>query len=1125
MNLKLKRIALAVLGILLTVSIAMSLFFYNNTSKLIVSADIVEKEDILQDTSYAVNQKKTFPLSVDVDGAVASNGVVVYPNGTAYAVNETPLVLDVVGEYTIKYFTGSLTVYDKFFVTDKLYSLSDNSEGNVIKEYVQEAMDNPATEGDYYLNTDSDVTVARGIYGYKNDPTKGTKGYGRSTYGDGLIVKMKQGVKFSYAEPINLNETSEDGLSNIMSFSLMAVHYYGKDGLHYSLPEAGLDGAYKNIVQHAYITLTDAYDPNKYVQVLLMHTDSLYARASTNDMSSKALSVGNSRAASATVREVYYGSKRSIVWENSYGSSCGVKSNIKGYNAKIHLRYDNEKGILYWGAERNADIRGGTTVYTDTKNIDHNIIMDLKDPAITGGASFSGFTTGEVYVSVHFADAYINEAARMDIYSIGNKNAREIITESGNVYSDTKAPVIKVDANPTVNNGVYAKAGVGQTFTIPSATATDVNMSGDVSVNVYRGYTTNNVSAVKVVNGKFAIEKEDVYYIVYTARDSYGNVSEEVFKVYALANKDNIIFDDSQRVPNGTKIMTETLLPLGEKVSTLNNYEDLKVKIEFISDRESFVYADLKNGQEIDEFWANDHYFTTTYQGTYTVRFTCSDNATSRVIEYNFTTVPSDVISFAQKPFIERYLIKDATYSFQTVDAIQYVNGMPEVAEDKADLSISFDGGAFTPIADINNVKITGSNTAQLKATYNGYSVLSDVAIIRDVNFAAALNYAETGDPDEEAYLDGGKYFYYEDGAFAVQDSSDLVYISRNNAKSNTLKFINMLSMVDFSLEYTIKDSYANFEQISFIFTDPYQTENVFKLALYKKAGAPYFSINGEEVKLTGAFASASAKSVKYNAKSGVLSFSGAPEKTTYIPEISFSSPFVYLDIVIEGITGEAGVLIKDINGQRMKTELEDSKAPTIISPLLMGIYGIGDVVTLPAVMFADVLSGVQYDTVLTSFIYERKTTQTSIDGVLLDGYENSSRQDYQVVIGDLGEYRYNYEAYDAFGNRIKNYMIVNAIDKDAPTIQFKGQIKEDVVVKIKVGTTIKLNYTLSDNITETERLTSTLMVRDCKNSIIRPINTKSIKFDTVGQFEVSVVCQDLAGNVTIKSFDVIVSA
>ncbi len=1111
MNLKLKRIALAILGILLTLSIAMSIAFYNNTGKITVSADVIEKSDIA-DASYVINQRQTFPTSITVgEGAsqvVAGKGVVVYPNGSTYAISENQIfVLDVVGEYTLKYFSDDLTVYDKFTVSDSLYGLSEYGPDNYITEFrlTEENKD------EYYINLDSNVTTVRGTYGDPKDPTKG--GYGRSDYADGLIVRMKQGVKFTYAEPVDLTDASEDGITNVMSFAPMMAEFYDENGVRYDQEESSMSSL-KKIVSNTYITITDCYNPNIWIQVLLNHSDTVYARVSTHEMSSKALWAANMwDRIDANCKEVFYGSERSVVFTSQYGTGAGWTPVVKGYQGRLHLRYDNERGIMYFGSASAADVKPGSTAKVDTDRIGHALIMDIKDPAVTGGTVFPGFTTGEVYISVNFSDAKIDESARLDVYSIGNKTATEIM-DASDVYTDTKAPVISVDSNPTINGGVYAK--VGDLFTIPSATVMDVNLKGDVSVNVYRGYNTNKVLSVKVDNGKFLVDKQDVYYIVYSAIDFYGNTSEKAFKVYGVLGGDVISLDTTEKIANDTPIMTETLFPLGEKISTINNKADLKLKIEFISDKESFVFADLKNGAEIDAFWAEDNYFITTYAGTYTVRYTYSDNAVAYISEYQFTTVPSDVITFAEKPFIPRILIKDAIYDLETIDAIKYTAGAPEVAG-KAELLISFDGGAFEPIANIRKTVITGSQTAQLKAVYGDYSILSDVAIIRDVNYAYALQ-------NSGKQLNGANYFYYEDGAFTLPaDNNDLLYVSNiEGAKTATLKFVNMINITSLNFVYQVKEEYSNFEKVNFIFTDPYNPENVLHLALLKKAGSVYFSYNGVEVKISEAFATGYDKAFDYSVKSGVLTFSGST--ASYVPEVSFTTPLAYFDIVIEGISGSSGIMPKKLNGQSLTKTVRDKREPDLISDFVIGHYGVGEIITLPAVMFVDVLSTVAFDTVKTSFKYERVDIQTSVDGTLLDGQTNDPTKDYQVEIKEVGEYRYYFEATDAFGNENGSYMIINAVDKVAPVIKFKGQIKEDVIVKIKVGDTIKLNYTISDDITKTENLTSTIVLLDCRNSMTYPVNTKSIKFENVGTFQVSIIVQDLANNVTIKSFDVIVS-
>ena len=56
MTLKIKRVAIAILGILLTLSISVSLAFYNNTGKIKVSADTESAEGIHLNETYGVNE-------------------------------------------------------------------------------------------------------------------------------------------------------------------------------------------------------------------------------------------------------------------------------------------------------------------------------------------------------------------------------------------------------------------------------------------------------------------------------------------------------------------------------------------------------------------------------------------------------------------------------------------------------------------------------------------------------------------------------------------------------------------------------------------------------------------------------------------------------------------------------------------------------------------------------------------------------------------------------------------------------------------------------------------------------------------------------------------------------------
>lgn len=1133
MSLKLKRIAIAVLGILLTLSISMSLAFFGS-SGMTASADIIEKEDITN-KAYVFNKEETFPESTTFNykgtDVVANRGVIVFPNGTAYSIQEgKKFKLNLVGDYTLKYFYtengADVTVYDKFSISNNLFSLSDTSEGNAYSTVLKEEMGD-----EVYKNIDSRVPSAQGYYGgpdYATDPNKGS--YGPSIYSDGIILRMKKDVTFAYAEPIDLTQVSEDGLSNVLSFGMKMSEFYDENGCLIT-NEKG-QAVEKKIMKTVNITLTDCYDPTRFINVVLDNSKSgaVYARVSTQDMESKAMWISSTFTGTqsydngGSVREAFYGSERSVVWTKNYGASCDTTPLVDSWRGKVHLRYDNDNGIMYWGYEKNANVKGGSTSLEHTENIYKGFIMDIKDPAVTGGVSFEGFTTGEVYLTVQMTDAVVNEAARFEIYSVGNKNARDIINETReNEFKavDNKAPVIKVDYNSTLNGGVYAQ--VGKKFNIPSAEAFDVNANGNVSVAVCRNYGTSSVSYVSVENNTFTVDREDIYYIVYTATDYYGNQATEIVKVYGINQE--VIALDKQVIEDGFEIMDVQImklnsLPLGQKISTLNIYDDLKLKIEFISNKESFVFADLKNGQEIDEFWAEQQNFTVMYAGTYKVVFTYSDNAVSYVYDCEFTAIPNqEDVSFAGKPFIPRILLKDANYDLESVDVISYANGYPEIAG-KAQLQIKFDDGDFIDIPNVRKVNIAGSQTAQLKAVYNNQSILSDVAVIKDVNYEYAKN-------NKGRNLNGINYFDFEEGAFAVPEGEDLLFVSNNGNAQNTLKFANMVNIADFALSFKILDNYSEFNRVNITLTDPYDTNTVLKLSFYKQQGSVYFSFDNTSIKLTNtSFTSSSTKEISFYAKSGELNCTGASKK--YFSSVQFSSKVAYLDIEVAEINGKAGILIDKINRQQLKRTTRDNRKPEIVSDIVTGIYGIDEIINITPLDFVDVLSILEYDALSTTFGFytdEDIVYQTSIDNVKLDGNHNDPERLYQVKIQKLGSYYYEYKIMEPFGNNETNgLLIVESVDRTAPTIKFTGQIKEDVIVNAKVGDTIKFKYTLSDNITSTENLTFTVMVFDITNSIIYPISGSSYKFNSVGKYQIAIVCQDEANNVSIKSFDVIVS-
>jgi hypothetical protein len=150
------------------------------------------------------------------------------------------------------------------------------------------------------------------------------------------------------------------------------------------------------------------------------------------------------------------------------------------------------------------------------------------------------------------------------------------------------------------------------------------------------------------------------------------------------------------------------------------------------------------------------------YAGEYTISFILKDSVydtTNNPFEYKVTCVASNNVSFLETPFLERYLIKNATYGLREFNAYEFTKGEPNAQ--KVDAYISFDGGEFTKIVDTNKVLIEGDKTVQIKYAVDETNfVESDIVKIVDVNF----------DADNPYDIKMNKYFQYEKDAFTVEE-------------------------------------------------------------------------------------------------------------------------------------------------------------------------------------------------------------------------------------------------------------------------------------------------------------------------------------------------------------------
>ena len=1057
-----------------------------------ISLNVAELND-----NYDVNEKVAFPLTVDVEyknaTKTASNGILVYPSGKIVKLTESAVEFTELGEYVLRYFfmdgAINVTVEKSFKVSDSLYYLTSQS-GSITPITAEMNM-----AIDQYTSTEQNTM---------------------RTEQEGIAVRLAEGCTFKYNKPIDLTKADSNGLADIISIDPQLLVLNGINNTVYTYEK----GAIANLVK---IKLTDCYDSSIFVEIILeMSGGTIYTRVGTNHQTAGGCKYPDEAKVSGVIKEYYVGSIRGICRLGSYGqwqhgfSAISVSNNAKPASA-FNFYYDYANQRIH--AANSAKPREEAV-----------IVNDLRAPSVYGTNLFEGFTTGEVYVSLECSDYTKSKEGRIDILGIGQDKGDYLIKsfdlDESNPdyirYQDEVKPVIKL--NGTDVDRVYCEKG--DTFKLPTAVAYDFNLIGGVETRVYRNYDSPNRAIVNVVDGAFKVDAVDTYYIEYSAMDKFGNKGIKLFRVYGVdtgAGKSLSVDTTKLTTLEAGKLTT---LP-AFTVASVNDPASVKLDIIAKSDKETILIGSYENANVINEIASNGITFMPKYAGEYTISFILKDSVydtTNDPFEYKVTCVASDNVSFLETPFLERYLIKNATYGLREFNAYEFTKGEPNAQ--KVDAYISFDGGEFTKIVDTNKVLITGSETAQVKyVASNGAEVYSSVVKIADVNYG-------------EYTIKMNKYFQYDEGAFTVEEFdedgwelTDIVYMSTKTEGSNKLSFVNSIFYDNFIFEYKIDKSYANLESFSIYLTDVKDPTCVTKITVGRNMLTSYISVNdGTKYAYDKAFGDGSFNTVAYDKDTKKILYG----KTIIAHDIDLPSGRAYLDVELNGIYGEAGMLIRTLNNQKLLGEAhDDTSVPEIKVKRTTGSYQVGDVVDICAPDYADILSPIDITTMTYSVMYG-ETYMKSLDGVLLDG-SNSAFKDVKVKLDLLGEYCVVYSAYDIYGNYVSARYYFTVVDVVAPVIQVEDY-QEGYIYNVKLGQKVTISYQVSDNVTPEEECRVAVMVTNMTSYETSYWNRSdqdegftlgeaSFFIIEEGLHRVTVYCRDNAGNYTTITFNCMVKA
>ena len=1199
MSLKLKRVLFILISVLLVSSVSLCFMLTGNNNSVNVNAQTIETT--IQDVKsvYTLNAIEEFPTSVNVsyagDEVTAEKGVVIYPNGSVYNIEEgKSFNLSIMGTYTLKYYYTSsdstLYVVNSFEVNDNLYNLSyvegDGTEmiavfgeeitakykafedsanwpaeyqGLTKYEFYRELFikmneGNTGEMFDKFTKTGADVhsydryrrIIAGHFYeeffnveenvdiGYVNSHSNvPTTNHSAHPDDDALILRLAPGAKFTLSEPINLNAGGDSvypEYTSVIKLDPRLIDVADNNGTIYKNAQGKVDteaiSKFTSYATGVTITLTDCYDPTNYVKLTSeTKNNNWYSfMASTDSLPAVHLTKQKMKE-DATRKNLYYGEE---VWTAVKGQ-CYTDTNYywtyENYRQSAEILYDSNTGRFYVGivVEDGYSIsRPNVRMFADLHNKE---IYDLLGAQYT----YRPFTTGEVYVSIECYDYVSAAPARVDVMSIGHIDNETLCNAHPDnevyvPYKDIVSPVIKVDAKYTNEEEQTVFCAVGDVFEVPKATAYDVNLVGGVETTIYRNYGKSNQTIVSSIDGKFTPTLPDTYTIVYSAVDGSGNSAKEIIYVKCSITEDGktINFDEGTHLSN-VKVMDGTVKFPDFSISTLNNAADIKVNIDITRGSETFYSWQLKNGAEITEFLNADNYLLFEDGGEYTVTYKFADNfvnSFSTPVSYNFNVIGNDIVGIENNVFIQRLLIKNATYALQNLNVYSYESGHRTIIG-IAEPYIIFDGGEPVKIEDIQSVTITGSSTAQLMYTYGDVApVYSEVSKIKDVNYGNKKD------------LTMQNYFDYEDGAFTIDTAPNpntgaparnMLFMSTATSGNAKISFANAVNYESLLVAFKIQEEFCNFKKMNIILTDPYNTDNSHVLSFYQQDGKTMFSVNGETTyTLTVPFASANALQIGWTKVSNMLTVSGYTGRILF--NFNFTSYLTYVDYEIEDIYGDAGVLVTKINKQNISLTAIDNIAPEVVHDRELGKFSLGEVVTINSTYLTDVLSIPAKEKISVSFVYDGETLVAE-DGTKLNGVDNNPYQSYNVKLDKgIGSYEIQILAFDGHNNKLNYKIFLSVGDWTPPEVTFNGEIKENVLVSIKAGTTINVDYSVSDDLTPTENIRHMIIVENLTHNIMYTYLTKEITFTDKGEFDAYVCAYDDEGNYVRKYFKVVVS-
>ncbi|MCQ2742473.1 MAG: hypothetical protein MJ239_04155 [Bacilli bacterium] len=971
--------------------------------------------------SYKLNDRFVAPsgtISYEGERLPVEESFLIFPDGKTF--KKGNYVLDVAGQYDCTFLAkkGNKTIYAhyKFKALSGVYSVGDSSSS---------------------VRFDSQL------------PTTNAEA-------SGLTVDLAENDMFTFNQVVDLSKSDS---------STPIIKYYP----HAMTIRANPENEGKNLSKvwdfddpekprckaidcgMSVVRITDAYDSSNYIETYIF-----YRTANTANNRQQQYAVGGASCQSKIGLEINTTGKKGS--GSKITKIDGVDYTVFIGNGGFGTTMDTRSGQIFENrpdasgkvtkrcigttldANTTADISNaddfGYSVYYEAESkklyLQHagrHFLNDLDEPALyADNEQFKGFTTGEVYVSLYGME-YNDLSAKFSIESIGGFSGEELNAPAA---VDTKAPDIELSSELDDFN-----ISVNEKFPLFDAKVTDVNYAGDLNVAAYYEYGNAQQAQVPVVDNAFVPTKPGTYSVIYTAKDTYGNVGVKTLTLHAVTTPHDQIVDFSVGKIGDVEAGKTVILPEHTAVS----YNDsLRLK----------CVATYEDGTET-EINTNTREFFVGRVGEYTLTYTYGDGLFSYEYSYKFNSLASKNV-YLEKLSLPRYLIKGASYTLDEAMVVKCESKNIDVVE--PDVFAIEDGGSEKKI-DRRDYAVEASTSVKFVYKYGSTQVFESEEIkVVDVNFRTELVRSS---------------YFVNYGTEVSSTDSSIVLSAESGTVEAHADFANATSFLDFSMEFDFATAPLDAESFDIVMSDYEDENNTFVISFFTEFGIRKVDIGGKAV-----FSTSDNYSLTYNPLSGYMYDSS--DSKVYLDN-PFPSGRMNLSFYFREVSSNSGVAIKAIGAQRLSNSSYDDCQPTIIGQRVDGLHQMGEEITVDFIYPDDTFSPyLEKNYTLNVTYYQNPESEptyvTSTNGILLDGSENINSS-YSFKAEKIGSYEVNYRYTDQayvqgsldYAFTANDIKIVDIADNVPPTITLDQGYGISTVISASLNSEHKIqSYKVSDN-------------------------------------------------------------